>query len=43
MVFFDRYSLPYNISTNIRAHIIFVSAYRIYLYDYLTDAIKQIN
>lgn len=43
MVFFDRYSLPYNISSSIRAHIIFVSAFRIYLYDYLTDAIKQIN
>lgn len=43
MVFFDQYSLPYNISTPIRANIIFISAYRIYLYDYLTDAIKQIN
>lgn len=43
MVFFDRHSLPYNISSPIRAHIIFVSAYRIYLYDYMTDAIKQIN
>lgn len=43
MVFFDKYSLPYNINTSIRANIIFVSSFRIYLYDYLTDAIKQIN
>jgi len=26
-----------------RTNIIFVSPFRIYLYDYLTDAIKQIN
>lgn len=43
MVFFDRYSLPYNSNLPMRTNIIFVSPYRIYLYDYLTDAIKQIN
>ena len=43
IVFFDRYSLPDNVNAHIRANIIFVSAFRIYLYDYLTDAIKQIN
>ena len=43
IIFYDKYSLPSNIQHTIRAHIIFVSACRIYLYDYLTDAIKQIN
>lgn len=43
MIFFDKYSLPYSINEPIRANIIFVSSYRIYLYDYLTDHIKQIN
>ena len=43
MVFFDKYSLPYNVNNSVRANIIFISSFRIYLYDYLTDAIKQIN
>ena len=43
MVFFDRHSLPYCSSSPMRTNIIFVSPFRIYLYDYLTDAIKQIN
>ncbi len=43
MVFFDRHSLPYPSALPMRANIIFVSPTRIYLYDYLTDAIKQIN
>lgn len=43
IVFFDRYSLPYTTNAPMRTSIIFVSPFRIYLYDYLTDAIKQIN
>lgn len=43
IVFYDRHSLPFNTNQMMRANIIFVSPYRIYLYDYLTDAIKQIN
>jgi hypothetical protein len=43
MVFFDRYSLPYPSTLPMRTNIIFLSPTRIYLYDYLTDAIKQIN
>jgi hypothetical protein len=43
MVFFDRHSLPYPSALPMRTNIIFLSPTRIYLYDYLTDAIKQIN
>lgn len=43
MIFFDRHSLPFPTDNPIRTNIIFVSSLRIYLYDYLTDAIKQIN
>lgn len=43
MVFFDRHSLPYQSALPMRTNIIFLSPTRIYLYDYLTDAIKQIN